>query len=86
EHAGHAGHAMGAGASDAATITGADRAAAVFRAHHLSGYRLFLPAGPTGVYTAYTYPDRPEGQRTLYVDRWSGKLIREVDFAEYGFV
>jgi uncharacterized iron-regulated membrane protein len=86
EHAGHAGHAMGAGASDAATMTGADRAAAVFRAHHLSGYRLFLPAGPTGVYTAYTYPDQPEGQRTLYVDRWSGRLIREVDFAEYGIV
>jgi uncharacterized iron-regulated membrane protein len=87
-HAGHAGHEMAMGAHDSAAIDGADAiVAALARDHRLAtGYRLFLPSGPTGVYTAYTYPDRPEGQRTLYFDRWSNRLIREVDFADYGWV
>lgn len=87
EHAGHAGHEMGAAVRDDAAVAGADRVTAMLaRDHGLSGgYRLFLPAGATGVYTAYTYPDRPQGQRTLYIDRWSGRLIREVDFANYGW-
>lgn len=83
---GHAGHAGAGGAVDAAAIAGLDRVAtALARDHGLSGgYRLFPPAGPTGVYTAYTYPDRPQGQRSLYFDRYSGRLIREVGFADYG--
>ena len=85
EHAGH-GMAM-AGGGDAAAVAGADRIAATLaRTHGLrGGYRLFLPAGATGVYTAYTYPDRPQGQRTLYFDRHRGTLIREVAYRDYGW-
>jgi uncharacterized iron-regulated membrane protein len=83
-HAGHAGHEMGEG-GDASAISGADAVVAALAERHLSGgYRLFLPAAPTVVYTAYTYPDQPEGQRTLYFDRWSHRLIHEVDFGDYG--
>ncbi|GGB25414.1 membrane protein [Sphingomonas metalli] len=83
---GHAAHGMASGRVDAAAIAGLDRIAATLaREHGLSGgYRLFPPAGPTGVYTAYTYPDRPEGQRSLYFDRYTGRLIRQVGFADYG--
>jgi uncharacterized iron-regulated membrane protein len=49
------------------------------------GYRLTLPAGPTGVYTASIYPDQPQGQRTLYFDRYNGKLIKEVAYRDYGW-
>lgn len=85
-HAGHVGHDMAAGLVDRAAILGLDRIAATLARDHglAGGYRLFPPAGSTGVYTAYTYPDRPQGQRSLYFDRYSGALIREVGFADYG--
>lgn len=84
---GHAGHDAPV-ATDAAAIAGVDRAVAVIARRGLAApYRLFLPSGPTGVYTAYTYPDRPEGQRTLYIDRYSLRPIGpEVAFSDYGWV
>jgi uncharacterized iron-regulated membrane protein len=86
DHAGHAGHAMPVAVRDAAAVAGLDRIAARVRGLGMTGaYRLFLPSGPTGVYTAYTYPDRPQGQRTLYFDRWSGALIRQVGYRDYGW-
>jgi uncharacterized iron-regulated membrane protein len=87
-HAGHAGHGDAGAVHDAAALDGLDRVTADLAGRYdlAGGYRLFLPVGERGVYTAYTYPDRAEGQRTLYFDRWSGRLIREVDFADYGWV
>ena len=86
EHAGHAGHAMPMAMRDDAAVAGVDRIAAAAARHGMTGaYRLFLPSGPAGVYTAYTYPDRPQGQRTLYFDRWSGRLIRAVGYPDYGW-
>jgi uncharacterized iron-regulated membrane protein len=84
--AGHPGHAVATGPVDAAAIDGLDRVAATLARDHglRGGYRLFPPAGATGVYTAYTYPDRPQGQRSLYFDRYSGALIRQVGYADYG--
>jgi uncharacterized iron-regulated membrane protein len=83
---GHAGHDMGGGGADAAAVAGLDRVVAMLARDHglVRGYRLFPPIGSTGVYTAYTYPDRPEGQRSFYFDRYSGRLIRQVDYADYG--
>ena len=87
EHAGHAGHEMTMAVRDDAAVAGIDRiATSVTRDHHVAGaYRLFLPSGATGVYTAYTYPDQPQGQRTLYFDRWTGGLIREVGYPDYAW-
>jgi uncharacterized iron-regulated membrane protein len=86
ESGGHAGHGMAAGPVDAAAIAGLDGVAVrLARDHGLrGGYRLFPPVGATGVYTAYTYPDRPQGQRSFYYDRYDGRLIREVRYADYG--
>ncbi|WBH17376.1 PepSY-associated TM helix domain-containing protein [Sphingomonas radiodurans] len=82
----HIGHDMAGGSTDRAAIAGLDAIAATLaRDHDLAGgYRLFPPTDPTGVYTAYTYPDRPQGQRTLYFDRYSMRLIRQVGYADYG--
>lgn len=82
----HLGHAMANGGTDRAAVAGLDRIAAILaRDHGLArGYRLFPPTDATGVYTAYSYPDRPQGQRTLYFDRYSQRLIREVGYADYG--
>lgn len=87
-HEGHAGFLVGRHSADPATIRGVDAVVQTLAERHqlASDYRLFLPIGPTGVYTAFTYPGRPQGQRSLYFDRWSGQLLKEVDFQQYGWV
>ncbi|MEC4589653.1 PepSY domain-containing protein [Nitrospirillum amazonense] len=82
-------HHHGRGAMMAAPAAGAigiDRAAAVLAGEGMiSPYRLFMPRGPQGVYFAFTYPDQPQGQRTLYIDQYSGQILRDVRFADYGW-
>ncbi|WP_243450549.1 PepSY-associated TM helix domain-containing protein [Sandarakinorhabdus glacialis] len=72
-------------AADPSAITGADAIAAKIAAGGFTGgYRLYLPAGPTGVYTALVSPGRPEAQWTRHFDRWTGTLIGENDWSRYG--
>lgn len=87
-HIGHAGHEAPAPTDDAAAIGGVDRVTRLLAERHMVGdYWLYLPSGPEGVYTAVTYPDRPQGQRTIYIDRYSLRQIGpEVRFADYGIV
>ena len=83
-HAEH--HAMaGHPAADSAAITGSDAIAAAAAQHGIThGYRLYLPDGPSGIYTVLVSPNQPEGQRTLHFDRWSGRLIGANDWSRYG--
>ncbi len=87
-HAGHAGHGAAASTSAIhAPSIDVDQVAALLATQGLTGdYHLSLPQGANGVYTASTYPDRPQGQRTLHIDRYSGRLLAEVDYADYGWV
>jgi uncharacterized iron-regulated membrane protein len=90
DHAAHArhGHHHDAGDEVAADAgIDVDAAVAILAAHGMSGaYRLSLPVGAQGVYMAYTYPDRPEGQRTLQLDRYSGAVITDIGFDDYGAI
>lgn len=85
---GHAHHGGGADTADAplaGTDIGVDRMRRITAEHGLHhDYWLMLPVGSTGVYKAQSYPDRPQGQRTLFIDRYSGDVLRDVRFAEYG--
>ena len=88
-HARHGGALPEAGpgraAIDEAAIAGADAIAReAARRGLVAGYRLYLPSGPTGVYTALRSPDRPEEQRTLHFDRWSGAVIGASGWGSYG--
>ena len=86
DHAGHAGHEMVVGGADAAAVNGVDRITdTLWNMGITGGYRLTLPVGATGVYTASIYPDQPQGQRTLYFDRYSGRLIKDVSYRDYGW-
>lgn len=61
------------------------QAARVFAAQGLTtGYRLIYPRDGHDVFTAFTYPDRPEGQRTIHLDQYSGAVLNDVGFADYG--
>lgn len=66
---------------------GVDAAAAILTAHGMdSAYRLSLPQDGNDVYSAYTYPAQPEGQHTLHLDRYSGEVLADVRFADYGAI
>lgn len=84
-HAHHGGSVATRSTALAGPDIGVDGARRIVARQGLAaGYWLMLPVGTTGVYKAQTYPDRPQGQRTLYIDRYSGAVLRDVGFAQYG--
>jgi uncharacterized iron-regulated membrane protein len=61
------------------------QAAAIFGREGLTtGYRLVYPRNEHDVFTAYTYPDQPEGQRTIHLDQYTGEVVNDVSFENYG--
>jgi uncharacterized iron-regulated membrane protein len=92
-HAGHAGHGEGvattapSAAAGAADPIGLDRAQAVFAEAGLTGgYTLRLPWGPTGAYSALAFPARVQAQRVIHIDQYSGRVLVDVGYADYGAV
>lgn len=60
-------------------------AADVFaRAGMTTAYRLVYPRNEHDVFTGYTYPDQPEGQRTIHIDQYTGQIVNDVSFGDYG--
>lgn len=47
-------------------------------------FSVALPSGPKGAYTATSRPNRVEETRTVYLDQYSGKVLGDVGFAQYG--
>lgn len=91
--AGHAGHGQGEStarprdAAAAATPIGLDSAQAVFAQAGLTGgYTLRLPWGPSGAYSALVFPSRAQGQRVIHLDQYSGRVMVDVGYADYGAV
>jgi len=92
EHAGHTGHtgrpggpaaAVGAGAAS----IGLNEALRLFARLGLpSGTPVSLPAGPQGVYTAVLFPDDVRAARVVHLDRYSGAVLADVGYADYGAV
>jgi uncharacterized iron-regulated membrane protein len=72
------------GAPGGAPIT-PDRAAAIFRSLGVNpAASLDLPDGPRGAYVASWRPDRVEGTRVVYLDQYSGRLLGDVGFKDWG--
>ncbi|MFD1558287.1 PepSY-associated TM helix domain-containing protein [Paraburkholderia silviterrae] len=51
-----------------------------------SGYDVALPATATGVYVASYFPADPKEERTVYIDQYSGKMLKDIRYADYGAV
>ncbi len=47
-------------------------------------FSIALPSGPTGAYTATSRPNRVEETRTVYLDQFSGTVLGDVGFAQFG--
>lgn len=86
--AGHAGHAMAGMAQDYAPQPGAiglDAALARFDARGIApGYAVSLPRGAEGVYTASVYPSELARQRVIHLDQYSGRVLLDMRYADYG--
>ena len=84
-HAGHEGHGMMSQAPEGRRL-GLDDIAAILERHGMRRpYRLSLPRDGRGVFTAITYPDQPETQRTLHIDQYSGRILGDIRFSDYGW-
>jgi uncharacterized iron-regulated membrane protein len=87
KHDGHEGHGGGT-LGDLSPQPGAIRIdAAVQRFNRLGlapGYSVALPRGPMGVYTASVYPEDVAGQRVVHLDQYSGRVLLDMGYADYG--
>jgi uncharacterized iron-regulated membrane protein len=50
------------------------------------GYSIVLPTSATGVYTVSYFPDDPKKERTLYIDQYSGAVLKDIRYSDYGAV
>ncbi|WP_345816108.1 PepSY domain-containing protein [Paraburkholderia sp. PREW-6R] len=49
-------------------------------------YSLVLPDSATGVYSVSYFPADPRAERTLYIDQYSGAVLRDIRYRDYGAV
>jgi uncharacterized iron-regulated membrane protein len=50
------------------------------------GYSITLPTTATGVFTIAVFADDPRNDATLHVDQYTGKVLADVRFEQYGSV
>lgn len=85
-HAAHVGHARHqAPASDAAGLLQQVLDTAEARGVQ-PGYSITLPKGERGVYTVALFADDPRNDATLHLDRYSGAVLADVRWRDYGLV
>ncbi|WP_322058089.1 PepSY domain-containing protein [Paraburkholderia sp. J63] len=51
-----------------------------------SGYDVALPATATGVYVVSYFPADPQAERTIYIDQYSGAVLKDIRYTDYGAV
>jgi uncharacterized iron-regulated membrane protein len=52
----------------------------------IPGFSVTFPADQTGVYTASVFPANPTQEATLHIDQYSGQVLADVRWKDYGFV
>jgi uncharacterized iron-regulated membrane protein len=50
------------------------------------GYDIVLPTSTTGVYTVSYFPADPKDERTLYIDQYSGAVLKDIRYGDYGAI
>ena len=51
-----------------------------------AGFTVSFPKDEIGVYTVSAFPDDPAHETTLHIDRYSGKVLADVRWQDYGLV
>lgn len=52
----------------------------------VDGYDIALPTSADGVYTVSYFPADPALERTVYLDRYSGAVLRDIRYRDFGAV
>ena len=50
------------------------------------GYDIALPSSPEGVYTVSYFPADPKLERTVYIDQYSGAVLKDIRYRDYGTI
>jgi uncharacterized iron-regulated membrane protein len=50
------------------------------------GYSVSLPQEKTGVFTVSVFPEDPTEERTIHIDRYSGRILADVSWQDYSLV
>jgi len=50
------------------------------------GYEIALPRSADGVYTVSYFPADPRTERTVYIDQYSGAVLKDIRYGDYGVV
>lgn len=50
------------------------------------GYEIAFPRASDGVYTVSYFPDDPQYERTLYLDQYTGAVLKDIRYRDYGAV
>jgi uncharacterized iron-regulated membrane protein len=50
------------------------------------GFSVSFPEDETGVYTVSAFPDDPRQEVTMHIDQYSGKVLADVRWQDYGWV
>jgi uncharacterized iron-regulated membrane protein len=84
----HAQHQMqGAMQATSASPVTLDSVVALAQASGVpAGFTVSFPKDETGVYTVSAFPDDPAHETTLHIDRYSGKVLADVRWQDYGLV
>ena len=51
-----------------------------------NGYDIALPTTAEGVYTVSYFPADPQAERALHIDRYSGQILSDIAYGDYGRV
>jgi uncharacterized iron-regulated membrane protein len=82
----HVPNSPGVGAPHASPLP-LDQIVAQMRAIGLTGgYDIVLPTSPEGVYTVSYFPANPKLERTMYIDQYSGALLKDIRYRDYGAI
>ncbi|WP_369958710.1 PepSY-associated TM helix domain-containing protein [Pseudomonas benzenivorans] len=83
-HAGHKGQATGMAASTQGQV-GLQRVVDTAAERGVQpGYSITLPRGETGVYSIALFADDPRNDATLHLDQYSGAVLADVRWKDYG--
>ena len=85
---GHAGHHAEAGVATAASgrIALQQVVDTATRLGVAPGYSVTLPADASGVFTVALFADDPRHDATLHLDQYSGQVLADIRWADYGLV
>lgn len=85
-HAEHAGHSMGSSAPAAPQVS-LQQVQDIASARQVEpGYSITVPTTAEGVFTVSVFADDPRNDATLHVDQYTGKVLADVRWQDYGTV